>query len=116
MYEYLSIYQFISLKSVSTNLPVRGLGIGQRLTSQPEVTLLKSKAGQELWSLGLEFVEVALFDCDRWHKHCPLWKLGRCGRETNCYLVFLPGAAEMNAAVLTWVLAAAALSTALTNI
>lgn len=49
----------------NTNLPVGALGVGQRLTSQPEVTLLKSEAGQELWSLCLELVEVALFDCDR---------------------------------------------------
>lgn len=55
----------LSLASGNTNLPVRGLGIGQRLTSQPEVAFLKSKAGQELWPLCLELVEVALFDCDR---------------------------------------------------
>lgn len=51
--------------SGNTNLPVRGLGVGQRLTTQPEVAFLKSKAGQELRPLCLELVEVALFDCDR---------------------------------------------------
>lgn len=67
--------------SVNTNLPLRAFGIGQRLTGQPEVAFLKSKAGQQLWSLCLEFVEVPLFDSDRWQKHCPLWKLTHCRRK-----------------------------------
>lgn len=63
---------------VDTNLPVRAFGIGQRLTRQPEVAFLKSKAGQQLRSLRLEFVEVALFDRGRGQEHRPLWKLRHC--------------------------------------
>lgn len=48
----------------NTNLPIRGLGIGQRLAGQPEVTFLEGKAGKQLWALCFVFVEVPLFDCD----------------------------------------------------
>lgn len=47
-----------------TNLPIRGLGIGQGLASQPEVAFLEGKAGQQLGSLCFVFVEVSLL-----HRH-----------------------------------------------
>lgn len=76
--------------SVNTNLPVGAFGIGQRLTGQPEVAFLKSKAGQQLCSLCLEFVQVALFDCYRRLNHGPLGKLRHYGRRCgqNKRLVF----------------------------
>lgn len=47
-----------------SDLPgIRGLGVGQCLTAQPEVSLLEGKAGQELGAFGLVLLEIALLHC-----------------------------------------------------
>lgn len=63
---------------MTTHLPVGAFRVGERLARQPEVALFKSKARQQLGSLGLVLVEVALLHGDRGQEHGPVWQLGAC--------------------------------------
>lgn len=67
----------------NTNLPVRCFGVGQRLARQPEVAFLEGKAGEQLGSLCLVFVEEPLFNGDRGHEDSPLWHLRHCRRKSR---------------------------------
>lgn len=68
-----------SWSCVKTDLPVGAFCVGERLARQPEVALLESKARQQLGSLRLELVEVALLHRHRGQEHGPVRQLGACG-------------------------------------
>lgn len=68
-----------SRSCVTTDLPVGAFCVGERLARQPEVALLKSKARQQLGSLRLVLVEVALLHRDGGQEHGPVRQLGACG-------------------------------------